>query len=95
MLIILLVTAAVGVFVCLPFLRAEADNKKISPPIKDDEREHWQSNLEALLSRIEELEQDKALGRIGGGDYDVERERLLVESAQLLKKLEGKDRKKQ
>jgi rubrerythrin len=91
LLLLLALLIPVALFIARPLLDKEAD--AITP--EEDQQEHEYSALLAerdrVLTALEELDFDNALGKIPAGDYQPQRERLLVQGAEVLQKLDAFD----
>lgn len=81
----------VSLFIARPLLDKEA--AAVTP--EEDLQEHELSTLLAerdrILTALEELDFDNALGKIPEGDYEPTRERLLRQGAEVLRKLDAID----
>jgi hypothetical protein len=91
LLLLLALLIPVALFIARPLLDKEADT--FTP--EEDQQEHEYSALLAerdrLLTALEELDFDNALGKIPAGDYQPQRERLLLQGADVLQKLDSFD----
>ncbi len=78
----------IGLFIARPLLDREA----IAVTPEADKKEHELSTLLAerdrVLKALEELDFDNAMGKIPEGDYPGQRERLLMQGADVLRKLD-------
>lgn len=81
----------VSLFIARPLLDKEA--AAVTP--EEDLQEHELSALLAerdrILTALEELDFDNALGKIPEGDYEPTRERLLAQGAEVLRKIDAID----
>ena len=81
----------IGLFIARPLL----DRQAVSVTPEADLKEHELSTLLAerdrLLTALEELDFDNAMGKIPEGDYPGQRERLLMQGAEILRKLDELD----
>ena len=87
-LMILAVLVLVALFVMRPFLSA----KPVAQQVETDPFEHKRSALLAerdrLLTALQELEFDQALGKIPAEDYPAQRAELLKSGAEIYRKLD-------
>ncbi len=78
----------IGLFIARPLLDREKDT--VTP--EEERKEHELSALLAerdrILTALEELDFDNALGKIPPGDYTGQRARLLNQGAEVLRKLD-------
>jgi hypothetical protein len=81
----------IGLFIARPLF----DRKGVAVTPEADLKEHELSTLLAerdrVLTALEELDFDNALGKIPEGDYPGQRERLLMQGAEVLRKLDELD----
>ena len=81
----------VALFIARPLLDKEA--AAVTP--EEDLQEHELSALLAerdrILVALEELDFDNALGKIPEGDYQPQRERLLLQGSEVLRKIDAID----
>jgi hypothetical protein len=89
--LLLALLVLIGLFIARPLLDREA--VAVSP--EEDLKEHELSTLLAerdrVLTALEELDFDNALGKIPQKDYPGQRERLLIQGAEVLRKLDELD----
>lgn len=90
-LLLLALLIPVALFIARPLIDRESPT--FTP--EEDQQEHEYSTLLAerdrILTALEELDFDNALGKIPEGDYQPQRERLLIQGAEILRKLDGID----
>jgi hypothetical protein len=89
--LLLALLVLIGLFIARPLLDREA----VAVTPEEDLREHELSTLLAerdrVLTALEELDFDNALGKIPQKDYPGQRERLLTRGAEILRKLDELD----
>jgi len=89
--LLLALLVLIGLFIARPLLDREA----VAVTPEEDLREHELSTLLAerdrVLTALEELDFDNALGKIPQKDYPGQRERLLIQGAEVLRKLDELD----
>jgi rubrerythrin len=90
-LLLLALLIPVSLFIARPLLDKEA--AAVTP--EEDLQEHELSTLLAerdrILTALEELDFDNALGKIPEGDYEPTRERLLMQGAEVLRRIDEID----
>jgi len=90
--LILALALGVGIFVSLPLARRDANEKLIADRKKVDSTDHVRSSLLAerdrLITALQELEFDQALGKIPDEDYPIQRTNLVSSGAEVLRKLD-------
>src|SRR5574340_101758 len=90
--LILALALGVGIFVSLPLARRDANEKLVADRKKLDSTDHIRSSLLAerdrLITALQELEFDQALGKIPEEDYPVQRTALVSSGAEVLRKLD-------
>lgn len=86
--LLLALLVVIGLFIARPLLDREAII--ITP--EEDQKEHEISTLLAerdrILTALEELDFDNALGKIPSEDYTIQRARLVKQGAEVLRKLD-------
>lgn len=86
--LLLALLVIIGLFIARPLL----DRETVTVTPEEDRKEHEASALLAerdrILTALEELDFDNALGKIPGGDYTSQRARLLKQGAEVLRKLD-------
>lgn len=92
-LLILALALLVGMFLTQPFMRIKETEKLIQERKTSQEKDHLRSALlaeqERVLSALQELEFDYALGKIPAEDYPHERTALLKHGADILRQLDA------
>ena len=92
-LLILALALLVGMILTQPFLRIKETEKLIQERKTSQEKDHLRSALlaeqERVLSALQELEFDYALGKIPAEDYPHERAALLKHGADILRQLDA------
>ncbi len=89
--LILALALGVGLFIAQPFLKSEEQK---TSPVKEafETREHLRSALlaeeEQVLDALQELDFDNALGKIPVEDFQGQRNQLLVQGAEVMRKLD-------
>lgn len=87
--LLLALVIPVALYIARPLLDEQAS---VETPV-EDLQEHELSSLLAerdrILTALEELDFDNALGKIPDGDYEPTRERLLVQGAEILRMLDS------
>lgn len=88
LLLLLALLVLIGLYIARPLLNQEADT---ATP-EEDQKEHQLSTLLAerdrILTALEELDFDNALGKIPGEDYAGQRARLVAQGAEVLRQLD-------
>ena len=86
--LLLALLVVIGLFIARPLL----DRETVTITPEEDQREHELSALLAerdrILNALEELDFDNALGKIPSEDYASQRERLVKQGAEVLRKLD-------
>lgn len=89
--LLLALLVLISLFIARPLL----DRKTVAATPEEDLKEHELSTLLAqrdrVLTALEELDFDNALGKIPQKDYPGQRERLLKQGAEILRKLDEFD----
>ena len=89
--LILALALAVGLFIAQPFFK-QSTNEETSSKKAFEMREHIRSSLLAeqdrVLSALQELDFDQALGKIPAEDYPVQRSSLLTHGAEVMRELD-------
>ena len=89
--LLLALLVLISLFIARPLL----DRKTVATTPEEDLKEHELSTLLAqrdrVLTALEELDFDNALGKIPQKDYPGQRERLLKQGAEILRKLDEFD----
>lgn len=90
--LILALALGVGLFVSLPFTSHKATEKLVADQKTADDLDHQRSTLLAehdrVLTALQELEFDQALGKIPAEDYPVQRAVLMKSGAEVLRQLD-------
>lgn len=90
--LILALALGVGVFITLPLTRRDVNEKLIVDRQKANSTDHIRSSLLAerdrLITALQELDFDQALGKIPEADYPVQRAALINSGAEVLRKLD-------
>ena len=86
--VILLVAAAVLVFVAAPLLRVDAAQAE-EQSRRIGEASELQSRHDMLLAALKDLEEDRATGKLDDADYESLKTRLTAEAVEVLKQLDA------
>lgn len=90
--LILALALGVGIFISLPLTRHDAAEKLVVDQAMADSTDHIRSSLLAerdrVLTALQELDFDQALGKIPAEDYPVQRAALMGSGAEILRKLD-------
>jgi len=93
--LILALAVGVGIFISLPLTRHNTNEKLVVDQKKVDNLDHERSMLLAerdrILSTVQELEFDNALGKIPAEDYPTQRMALMSSGAEVLRRLDEID----
>lgn len=89
--LILALALAVGLFIAQPFLKP-VKKESSKPNIAFESREHVRSALlaerEQVLDALQELDFDEALGKVPAEEFPFQRNNLLAQGAEVLRKLD-------
>lgn len=90
--LILALALGVGIFISLPLTRHDATEKLVADRKEIDNMDHVRSSLLAerdrVLTALQELEFDQALGKIPEEDYPIQRAALMSTGAEVLRQLD-------
>jgi len=90
--LILALALGVGIYISLPLTRHSATEKLIANTKTTDDVDHKRSALLAerdrVLTALQELDFDQALGKIPAEDYPEQRSELLASGASVLRQLD-------
>jgi len=90
--LILALALGVGIYISLPLTRHSATEKLVSSKKSTDDVDHKRSALLAerdrVLTALQELDFDQALGKIPAEDYPEQRTELLTSGAAVLRQLD-------
>ena len=90
---VLAVAFLVGIFISQPFLRRSASAVKAKRLQDNDETERQRSALLAerdrILTSLQDLDFDHALGKVPDEDYPIQRQVFLEEGAEVLRELDA------
>jgi len=81
----------VALFVARPLLDKEAATATAEEDLQEHELSALLAERDRILTALEELDFDNALGKIPEGDYQPTRERLLLQGAEVLRKIDASD----
>lgn len=90
--LILALALGVGIFITLPFTWQNAGEKLVADQKASDNLDHTRSSLLAerdrVLTALQDLDFDQALGKIPAEDYPVQRAALVNAGAEVLRRLD-------
>lgn len=90
--LILALALGVGIFITLPFTWQNAGEKLVADQKTSDNLDHVRSTLLAerdrVLTALQDLDFDQALGKIPAEDYPVQRATLVSTGAEILRQLD-------
>lgn len=90
--LILALALGVGIFITLPFTWQNAGEKLVADQKTSDNLDHVRSTLLAerdrVLTALQDLDFDQALGKIPAEDYPVQRAALVSTGAEVLRQLD-------
>lgn len=90
--LILALALGVGIFITLPFTWQNAGEKLVADQKASDNLDHTRSSLLAerdrVLTALQDLDFDQALGKIPAEDYPVQRAALVNAGAEVLRQLD-------
>ncbi len=93
--LILALALGVGIYISLPLTRHKASEKLVGNQKSADDIDHKRSALLAerdrVLTALQELDFDQALGKIPAEDYPVQRTALMTSGADVLRQLDQLD----
>jgi rubrerythrin len=89
--LILALLIPVSLFIARPLLDKEAAAMTPEEDLYEHELSALLAERDRILTAIEELDFDNALGKIPEGNYEPTRERLLMQGAEVLRKLDTID----
>lgn len=90
--LILALAVGVGIFISLPLTRHKPNEKLVVDQKKVDSLDHERSTLLAerdrILSSVQELDFDNALGKIPAEDFPAQRMTMMARGAEVLRRLD-------
>ena len=90
--LILALALGVGIFISQPLARHSSDEKLVADQKTADQQDHLRSSLLAerdrILTALQELDFDQALGKIPAEDYPVQRAALMATGVDVLRQLD-------
>lgn len=93
--LILALALGVGIFISLPLTRHSAGEKLVAGQKSTNPLDHQRSALLAerdrVLTTLQELDFDHALGKIPAEDYPIQRNAMMVKGADVLRQLDQID----
>jgi hypothetical protein len=81
----------VALFVARPLLEGKAGLATREEDLQEHDLSHLLAERDRILTALEELDFDHALGKIPEGDYQPTRERLLFQGAEVLRQIDALD----
>ena len=89
--LLLALTIPVALFIARPLLDKETAEATPEEVLQEHEISALLAERDRILTALEELDFDNALGKIPEGDYEPTRQRLLVQGAEVLRRLDAVD----
>ena len=92
--LILALLIPVAVYIARPLLEPEAAAATLEEDLQEHELSYLLAERDRILTALEELDFDHALGKIPEGDYQPTRERMLMQGAEVLRQIDELDPEK-
>jgi rubrerythrin len=89
--LLLALTIPVALFIARPLLDKETAEATPEEDLQEHEISALLAERDRILTALEELDFDNALGKIPEGDYEPTRQRLLMQGAEVLRRLDTID----